>query len=289
MSSCMFVFFALVSTFASGYAGKVAPVKSASNKYTAVPISYHGGPTMSCSIPVYYIWYGSFSAFDKNLIKNYTSYLGVSQWWNIVQEYNTGSVSYGGYTNVAITSTLLTSANVQKVIQNAISSGSIGDKTGNSRSIYVLLTDKTVDQSDSGANQGFCAQYCGWHDHMIFNNKDIKYAWIGSPQRCVNQGFGNDCSALQTSGSDAPNGNYEIDSMISVISHELAETASDSDLNAWYDAGGNENSDKCAWQFGTTHTGTSTNHNGKWNEIIGTRKYYIQMQWGLVPNQGCYN
>ena len=34
----------------------------------------------------------------------------------------------------------------------------------------------------------------------------------------------------------------------------LEETATDPDLNAWYDRRGYENADKCAWTFGTTYT-----------------------------------
>jgi len=41
--------------------------------------------------------------------------------------------------------------------------------------------------------------------------------------------------------------------MVSVMAHELEETISDPNLNAWYDSTGAENADKCAWTFGTTY------------------------------------
>ena len=36
------------------------------------------------------------------------------------------------------------------------------------------------------------------------------------------------------------------DAMASVLAHELEESTSDPDLNAWYDSKRNENADKCA-------------------------------------------
>ena len=48
----------------------------------------------------------------------------------------------------------------------------------------------------------------------------------------------------------SPNGDVNADSTINVTSHEQMEAATDPYLNAWYDANGAENSDKCAWTFG---------------------------------------
>jgi len=36
-----------------------------------------------------------------------------------------------------------------------------------------------------------------------------------------------------------------------VSGHEISETLTDQHLDAWYDASGAENSDTCAWAFGT--------------------------------------
>ena len=62
-----------------------------------------------------------------------------------------------------------------------------------------------------------------------------------------------------------PNGDFGVDSMISVLAHELAETGSDPLLNAWYDSAGNENGDKCAWNFGTLSTAAN---GAKYNEQV---------------------
>ena len=64
-----------------------------------------------------------------------------------------------------------------------------------------------------------------------------------------------------------PNGDFGVDSMISVLAHELAETGSDPLINAWMDSAGEENGDKCAWNFGAL----STAANGAYyNEQVAT-------------------
>ena len=44
------------------------------------------------------------------------------------------------------------------------------------------------------------------------------------------------------------------DGMANVMSHELEEAISDPDLNAWFDSSGQENADKCNFNFGATST-----------------------------------
>ena len=47
------------------------------------------------------------------------------------------------------------------------------------------------------------------------------------------------------------------DGLINVLSHEQFEAITDPDLNAWFDTSGQENSDKCNFNFGTTSTCTA--------------------------------
>ena len=70
--------------------------------------------------------------------------------------------------------------------------------------------------------------------------------------------------------------------MASIIAHELEETATDPDLNAWYDTRGAENADKCAWTFGAT----TTLNGAKYNMTLGGKNYLIQQNWvnALGPN-----
>ena len=63
-------------------------------------------------------------------------------------------------------------------------------------------------------------------------------------------------------------------------SREIDETITDPYLNAWYDARGAENADKCAWTFGATQ-----NSGGSlYNFTSGSYKYLIQQNW-LADNK----
>jgi hypothetical protein len=64
--------------------------------------------------------------------------------------------------------------------------------------------------------------------------------------------------------------------MASIIAHELEESVTDPDLNAWYDSRGAENADKCAWTFGST----STAPNGSvYNMTLNGMNYLSQRNW----------
>ena len=52
-------------------------------------------------------------------------------------------------------------------------------------------------------------------------------------------------SYITAAQTTSPNGNPGVDGMASVVAHELEETLSDPNANAWYDASGAENADKC--------------------------------------------
>jgi hypothetical protein len=144
-------------------------------------------------------------------------------------------------------------------VSSAISSGRLPkDPNG----VYFVLTSADVNETS-----GFCTQYCGWHTHSTISGSDIKYAFIGNPDRCPSA-----CEAQSTS----PNGNPGADGMASIISHELEESVTDPDLNAWFDRRGAENADKCAWTFGTV----SPAANGSaYNVVLGGTQYLIQRNW----------
>ena len=73
-----------------------------------------------------------------------------------------------------------------------------------------------------------------------------------------------------------------------VSGHELSEMLTDPQLNAWYDSGGAENADKCAWTFGTSELKFTNNTywkiQGNWsNNAYNTTSGYPNSS-GL---QGC--
>jgi len=231
-------------------------------------IVYHGGPLILGTTNIYYIWYGNWSGNSATtILTDLAQHLGGSPYFNINTTYynasNThvsNSVAFLGSTNDAYSAgTALSDAQIQGVVSNAINSGKLPKDTN---AVYFVLTS-----ADVNATSGFCTQYCGWHGHASIAGSDIKYSFVGNPDRCPSA-----CS----NGTTPPNGNVGADGMASIISHELEEAVTDPDLNAWYDRRGEENADKCAWTFGTTYT---TGNGGLANMKLGTRDYLIQRNW----------
>lgn len=241
---------------------------SAAARVRSNGITYHGGPIMLGTTKVYYIWYGNWSGNTATtILTDLANSIGGSPYFNINTTYTNGSggrvsnsVSYAGSTTDSYSQgTALSDAAIQTVVSSAISSGRLPKDTSG---VYFVLTS-----SDVNATSGFCTQYCGWHTHGTISGSDIKYSFVGNPDRCPAS-----CAA-QTVG---PNGNAGADGMASILAHELEETVTDPDLNAWYDSRGYENADKCAWTFGTT----STAPNGAlYNVTLGSRNYLIQRNW----------
>jgi hypothetical protein len=243
-------------------------------------IQWHGGLVMHGTTHVYYIWYGDWSGNDATtILETLANSIGGSPYYNI-------NTTYWDYRNHTITrvsnavtfqgsvfdnyshGSALNDAAVSGIVTDAINAGVVpSDPNG----VYFVLTSSDVNETS-----GFCTQYCGWHTHRKISGVDIKYAFVGNAERCPN------ACASQTSMS--PNGNIGADAMASSISHELEETTSDPDLNAWYDGQGMENADKCAWAFGTTYTagnGADANMN------LGGLDFLIQQNWVNYGGGSC--
>ncbi len=240
-------------------------------------IDYLGGPVMSSGVNLYFIWYGNWvGSTAPTVINNFANGIGGSPWYHI-------NTTYSDKSNQAVSDkvTLLASTSdnysqgktlsdntVFTVVSSAINGGRLPlDPNG----FYVVFTS-----ADVGESSGFCTNYCGWHTSGTLNGTNIKFSFIGSTDRCA--------SACST-GTKPPNGSVAGDGMASVFAHELSETVSDPDLNAWYQQStGQENGDLCAWNFGTTST-TSTGE--IYNVTLPTGKFLIQQMWHNAPGGRC--
>jgi hypothetical protein len=236
-------------------------------------INWYGGPVMH-TINLYFLWYGNWSQ-DPNaaaILNNWAANIGGSSYFNINSTYgdNTGSVPnsvtfQGSYTDTGSLGTVLSDGTVAQIVIDGINSGRLGaagqpDPNG----VYMVLTAPGVQE-----NSGFLTRYCGWHSYGTLSSTAVKYAFIGDP---AGPSIAN--CAQQTSSS--PNNDPGADAMVSVMSHELAETVTDPQVDAWYTAAGAENGDLCSWNFGTTYTAP----NGSLANItLGGMHYLSQQIW----------
>jgi hypothetical protein len=255
----------------AGSTGTISPV-----------ITYHGGPIMATP-NVYLIWYGNWNQANgsdtpagQTIVNDFLFGLSASPYYMTNASYPGVSGSFsvkGSSTDNYSQGSNLTDRRIATVVSGAINSGKL-PKDGNG--IYFVLAS-----SDVAETSGFCTRYCGWHTYGTLSGTNIKYSFVGNANRCLSA-----CS-IQT---NSPNGNPGVDGMVSVIAHELEETNTDPNLNAWYDANGAEDADKCAWTFGQslsqTTSGAYFNMSLPASSGIGSRNFLIQRE--LDSNSLCY-
>jgi len=235
---------------------------------TSGQISYHGGPLILGTTHAYYIWYGNWAGNTATtILTDFANSIGSSPYFNINTTYYNGSNVHvtnsvalnGSTTDNYSQGTNLSDSGVQAVVSSAISGGRLPLDTNG---VYFVLTSADVNETS-----GFCTQYCGWHTYGTISGSNVKFSFVGNPDRCPSA-----CEAQST----GPNGNAGADGMASIIAHELEEAVTDPDLNAWYDGRGAENADKCAWTFGTTFRAPN---GAAANMALGSRNYLIQQNW----------
>jgi PKD repeat protein len=166
-------------------------------------------------------------------------------------------------TTVCLTDTQI-QAEVNKVVtDNGLPRG-LGD-------LYVVMTPQGVGSCfDSGSTSCAYTDYCAYHSNFGTGLGETLYS---------NQP---DAGTPSCDSGQHPNGDVA-DSTINLISHEHNEAITDPDGFGWWDSAGNENGDKCAWNFGSALGSTS---NGQYNQLIHTRDYYLQQEWSNASH-GC--
>jgi hypothetical protein len=257
-------------------------------------INYHGGPVLKGNpVPIYVIWYGNWNgtgsntAATRSLVEHYINSLGNTPYERINTTYgdNTGDVSGnvtlgGSIIDTGSQGTRLRNSRLTAIVQRSLSNGLPTDPNG----VYVVLTSSNVSEN------GFCSQFCGFHTHQTINGTDIKWAFVGNPDRCPSG-----CE-IQTTGPNSPaTGVGGADGLINVFTHEQEEAITDPDLNAWFDANGAENADKCNFNFGPTTTCNATNGcsaagaaaGARFNQTFGGNNWMIQQQWENAAGGKC--
>ena len=183
-----------------------------------------------------------------------------------------------------------------KIIDSAVA---INNWPKDTNGIYVVFT--AADVYESSGNGGFCKDYCGYHG---ITRSNLKLSMIGDATGCPGTLPSADgkikgtpgCMQRywrnQTDSTYSVNGNQNADSMVNVLAHEIAETASDY-ANAWRDGSGYENGDKCgSYLLGlqsasAVSTGVyQSPFNGVYNVDFGDNgKYLIQSMWSATSQK----
>lgn len=184
----------------------------------------------------------------------------------------------------------LTDALVQQIIKDAVNQSLLPLDVN---SVYTVLTSPDVTETSGGS--AFCVQFCGYHTHFTFNSVDVKYAFVGDASTQCPTG----CIVQASPGVlNSPNGNPGIDGAVSVMTHELAEAATDP-VNppgtGWWNSTGTacttppntpagcnqyqgyENGDMCNFTFG----GVSGSAPAFYNQTWGGKNWLIQEMWRL--------
>ena len=251
-------------------------------------IQYHGGPVLLGTVPIFVIYYGAVPGGTQGIINDFFTNLGSTPQYDVNQTYYDsqlrrvlGTLSFSSTVNVYLDNysqgvgTTLGSSSIPKIIQAAINPHGLpqADSTG----VYFVIT--SPDQKVSG----FCTSFCAYHTHTLINGTDIKYALVPDPgQACT----GCDGNVAVFNENTTPNGDRGADEVTDSAFHELSESVTDPDLNAWYTSNGSENGDLCNYKYGTTY---SAPNGSTANAHLGSRDYLIQTIWENAYPGFCAN
>jgi hypothetical protein len=219
--------------WARGQAPAARPTKSPN-------LIYHGGPVVTAGIYVEPIFWGSSwgnSSFVGDKISGmqlFYSTLGGTTYEATNTEYTDASGTHVGTavtlgaSHIDLSDAARNGNNTSPILAEACARATTLVENG----YYPVYVDTPR------GHAGFCA----WHSvGTCPDGTTIQFAFFfnldGDPG----------CDPEDTSGQHSQG----LAALGNVSGHEISETLTDQHLDAWYDASGAENSDKCAWAFGT--------------------------------------
>ncbi|KAI9355347.1 phosphate-induced protein 1 conserved region-domain-containing protein [Zopfochytrium polystomum] len=260
-----------------------------------VPIQYNGGSVMTEPLHIYFILYGNHDAQVAQNFQYFAEGLHGSDWWGVTRTYyqpiNGTNVPISDrvvfkdiwYDNYSLGKDISADSAIPTIITNAIHSHR-GYEDENA--IYVLYMSADV------TDGGFCTGgYCGYHWYFTTpNNKRLVYALIGDPTVCPGslpppgqpKGVPGCLPRPWRNTTTSINGNQHADGPMSAIAHEITEAASDRFGDAWFDADGEENGDKCNGNYLGLQFQGSEGYNVDFNGHL----FLIQSNWDVIT-QSC--
>ncbi len=296
MKRLAFVCFALLWLGAGMVAAQTLPAEKGRLPYEAdqqlkqkagknsSTILYHGGPVMSAATTIYIVYYGSFTATQHNILDTFLQNIGGSPAFNVnteyygpVNQYVQNILNYNpatdSYNDAYSMGTSLSGSFVTTLLHNAVAGGHL-PSDGNG--IYLLTVSPDVKLPKN--------VWCAYHSHStaIVTGVDIKYALAADPPASILSSCSGNLATYHDTTS--PNGDVGMDEVVDSLIHELSETVTDPDINAWYTSGGQEVGDLCNFIYGVTFLAPNGSHA---NHTFGTRNYLAQEIWSMENPVAC--
>jgi hypothetical protein len=241
------------------------------------------------------IYYGSgFPGTTQDIVNKFLGGLGGTPQFKINTTYCesqttdctttsvSGSLSFFETTNIFVDAgasqgTSINSGGVTKILQHALSTLTVGFLPTDDGAMYIVITAPDIKTG------GFCTSFCAYHSRSttVVSGHVIHYAFVPEP--------GSKCTACDGNfamgETTTPTGDAGADEMVDSIMHELSETVTDPDLNAWYTSSGAENGDLCNYIYGKP---LGISNGASYNATWGGYSYLIQLIWknGPIP-QSC--
>ena len=225
---------------------------------------YHGGPVMNGGAYVEPIYWGaswanaSFVGDKRTGLRSFYSALNNSSYADTNSEYTDADGHVGtsvtvGADSVDTSAAPKTGSRTSTILAEVCSQAHTLVENG----YYPVYVDSP--RGHSG--------YCAWHSAgTCSNGVTVQFAFFYN----LDGDAGCDPEDASTTHSQG------LEALANVSGHELSEALTDPHLNAWYDASGEENSDKCAWVFGTPQlsfaNGTKWKIQGNWSNRAYTAR-----------------
>ena len=232
-------------------------------------MTYHNGPIMKNVYTQAIFWGKSWPSYSGDEITGIDSFYNgingtqyartVDEFSSTTQSNGSGTLTYGGHIVDSSTAsggqnTGTIGAEVCKVIgSNAVADG-----------YYPVYTDLP-----RGG-----AQYCAWHSNTTCNGVNVKIGFFWKMD-------GDSGCNPQSTVSGQSEG---LQAAANVSGHEMSEMRNDPLGNAWYDSGGSENADKCAWYFGTSYL--TFGNGSKWKVQGNWSNWAYNNNAGYANNSG---
>jgi hypothetical protein len=196
---------------------------------------YHGGPVQHSTSVTAIFWGSSWLSSPGDKVTGIDSFyngVGGTKYAQTNTEYTDGS----GHVSDSVT-----------YVKHEIDSSAAPSRAPSTGAVLAEVA-KVITSPQAGAYYPVYvdqprghAGYCAWHSAGTIGTTPVQFAFFfkldGDPG-CDAGSFGGHSQGLTALGN--------------VTGHELSEMLTDPRLNAWYDSSGAENSDKCAWTFGSS-------------------------------------